>query len=408
MEQATLITSSTEFEQAVSTALGHGVRTRRCWDERWADAPAAEVVAAVGVWPVVVIGPGVPVGSALAIAAEYDAEHPEVVVVLGGQPSPGVLPQAMRAGVRDVLDDAASNDEIRRVLGHAARTAERRLASLGREVETVNPSRVISVVSPKGGAGKTTVTTNLAVSLGRTLPNEVAVIDLDLQFGDVAAAMQLRPEHSIKTLLRSTEHVDDAVLRVFMTSHPSGALVLCSPEELVDAEEISYDDAVHVLSLTRAAFPTVIVDTSAGLDELALAAMEHSTDLVFVCTMDVASVRCLRKELDAVDRLGLDGVRRHFVLNRADARVGLNVADVEEAIGMRVDAAIPSTRAIPLAMNQGTPVVESDPRSAVARQFEQLAARFVPFTPTVSSAGANGSGPGVVSPLRRGWRKAAG
>jgi len=395
MTTLTLITSDSKFDTLVRAAAHNLAVTTISWDDEWKAAVVADVVAGLGQpGDVVVLGPDTHVDTALDIAGEYDRTHPEVVVVLSGNHDQDVLYQAMRVGVREVLD-AATESDAARVLKAAVMTAQRRRAALGLDHEQAQAGRVIAVVSPKGGAGKTTIATNLAAVLGRVLPNEVALIDLDLQFGDVAAALQLRPENTIRTLVRSAEQVDDAMLRVFMTAHQSGAMALACPDSLVEAEEISYEDVSQVLKLTRTAFPIVIADTSAGLDEYTLAAMEQATDLVFVCTMDVASVRCLRKELDAVDRLGLETIRRHFVLNRSDARVGLTIADVEAAVGMRVDAAIPSTRAIPLSMNQGTPVVEGDPRSPVARQIEQLAARFVSLAaPDTAPAG------------KRGWRKA--
>ena len=398
MTTLTLITTDLGFEALVRTAAKNATVTVVPWDEEWKTAVVADVVAGLGLpGDVVVLGPDVHVDTALDLAGEYDRTHPEAVVVLSGRHDQDVLHRAMRVGIREVLDGSAAGEDAARVLKAAFMTAQRRRAALGLEHEQTQAGRVIAVVSPKGGAGKTTIATNLAVSLGRVIPNEVAIVDLDLQFGDVAAALQLRPEHSIRTVVRSSEQVDDAMLRVFMAAHPSGAMVLACPESLVEAEEISYEDVGQILNLTRTAFPVVIADTGAGLDEYTLAAMEQATDLVFVCTMDVASVRCLRKELDAVDRLGLDAARRHFVLNRSDARVGLSIPDVEAAVGMRVDAAIPSTRSIPMSMNQGTPVVEGDPRSPVARQLEHLAARFVSFSPQAAAPPPSG---------KRSWRKA--
>lgn len=395
MNAISLITSDAEFEAVVR----HGAKAVDVAVTPWdpaaaASTPISDTVASFGPSAeVVVLGPDLPIDVALDVAGEFDRVAPHVVVVLTGQVDQSLLQRAMRVGVRDVLDAAAKPADVGRVVKAALLTAQRRRESLGLDHDAEKAGRVIAVVSPKGGAGKTTIATNLAVSIGHVLPNDVAIVDLDLQFGDVAAAMQLTPQHTIRTLVRSSEQVDDAMLRVFMTAHPSGAMALCCPESLVEAEEVGYEDVSTILKLVRTAFPVVIIDTAAGLDEQALAAMEIATDLVFVCTMDVASVRCLRKELDAVDRLGLDGVRRHFVLNRSDARVGLTVADVEAAVGMRVDAAIPSSRTIPLAMNQGMPVVENDPRSPVARQLEQLATRFVNL------------GGGGVEPSRRGWRR---
>jgi pilus assembly protein CpaE len=141
---------------------------------------------------------------------------------------------------------------------------------------------------------------------------------------------------------------------------------------------------VQALRLLSAEFPFVVVDTSAGLHEETLAALDMSTDLVIVCPMDVAGVRSLRKELDALDRAGVTASRRCLVLNRADSRVGISPHDIEEVLGMEVDISVPSVRAVPLSMNEGVPFVESNPRSLVAVRMQELADRFSNSIPTIS------------------------
>jgi pilus assembly protein CpaE len=132
-----------------------------------------------------------------------------------------------------------------------------------------------------------------------------------------------------------------------------------------------------LLKILARDFPYVIVDTAAGLDERALAAIEMATDIVLLASMDVASVRNLGKEVDALNRLGFTNARRHFVLNRADTHVGLEVADVEVAVGLPVEAAIPSSRDVPLSMNQGRTLTFDDPGSPVAQEVLELANRFL-------------------------------
>jgi pilus assembly protein CpaE len=267
-------------------------------------------------------------------------------VVMLGEPSKDVWDGALQVGVRGLATPDTSDEELRSMLLAAIDTATRRGAILAAAVvPPVRRSRVVVVVSPKGGSGKTTVSTNVSVALARTAQNHTVLVDLDLQFGDVASALQLTP----------------AVTIADATGAP------------IDATQ-----AASVISLLSHEFPVVVVDTPAGLDEYTLAALEIATDIVFVSTMDVSSIRSLRKEVDALNRLGLDRAERHFVLNRADARVGLEAADVEAVLGMSVDVAIPSTRAVPVAVNQGVALVESDPRAPVARQFERLASRFLP------------------------------
>lgn len=232
--------------------------------------------------------------------------------------------------------------------------------------------RVITVLSPKGGAGKTTVATNLAVGIARRAAGLTALVDLDLCFGDVASALLLDPKHGIGQLARAARALDDAAVKMLLTPHPTGLHVLCAPDDPVEGDEVRGGDVVAVLDVLAADMPYVVVDTGAGMDEAALLAVERSTDLVLVGAMDVPSLLGLRKALDVLDRLGMTGARRHLVLNRADSRVGLEVSDVESTIGLPVSVAVPSCRSIPQSVNQGRPIVETDWRSPASRALQEL------------------------------------
>jgi pilus assembly protein CpaE len=116
-----------------------------------------------------------------------------------------------------------------------------------------------------------------------------------------------------------------------------------------------------------------VIDTAAGLTEATLAAIELSTDLMFICDLSVSAVRGMRKLVDALDRLGIQKPQRHFVLNRADSKVGVDTKDAASVMGMPVSVELPSARTVPLSMNQGIPVVEHSPRSPVAKRFMQAA-----------------------------------
>ncbi len=127
----------------------------------------------------------------------------------------------------------------------------------------------------------------------------------------------------------------------------------------------------------------------AGLDERTLAAVECATDLLFVSSLDVTSIRSVRKVVDTLDKIGVT-TPRHFVLNRADAKVGLDVGDAATAVGLPVSCTIPSSRSIPLSMNVGTPIVKSEPKSPAALQFKLLAGLYSPV---------------AVEKPKRGWRR---
>jgi pilus assembly protein CpaE len=249
-------------------------------------------------------------------------------------------------------------------------------------------TKVIVVISPKGGSGKTAVSSNLAVALAQRHPGRVAAVDLDLQFGDLATALSLTPERTLAQLARTTQ-IDATTVKLFLTPSEHGVYLLAGAADPVDADSVSQSHVSMVLPLLAQDFDYVIVDTAAGLDECTLAAIECATDLLLVSSLDVTSIRSLRKALDTLDTLGVDAERR-FVLNRADAKVGLTPSDAEEAVRMKISCSIPSSREIPLSLNLGTPVTVSEPRAAVAKQMQQLAHIYAPAEAKKS---------------RKGWRR---
>ena len=226
---------------------------------------------------------------------------------------------------------------------------------------------VVVVVSPKGGAGKTTVATNLAVRLARRAPGEVVLVDLDVAFGDVGTALLLDPRRSVLDLAAG------AALDDVLAAHPSGLQVVLAPDdEIPDAPTLG-PHVPGIIDALTARFPIVVVDTGAGLDTVTLAAIGRATDLVLVAADDVATLLDLRKVLRLLDRAG-DTSTRHLVLNRADPQLGLDPADAEGATGLQVTVVVPADRHVARVVNEGRQVDEGD----AARAFDDLTARFLP------------------------------
>jgi pilus assembly protein CpaE len=249
-------------------------------------------------------------------------------------------------------------------------------------------SKVIVVISPKGGSGKTALSSNLAVALAQRHPGRVVAVDLDVQFGDLGTALSLTPEHNLAQLARMSQ-IDATTVKLFLTPCEQGLYVLAGANDPLDADSITHAHVSTVVPMLARDFDYVIIDTPAGLDERTLAAVECATDLLLVSSLDVTSIRSLRKELDALDQMSVK-VPRTLVLNRADAKVGLNASDVEDALGMPITCTVPASRELPLALNLGIPVVVNEPKSSAAKQIQQLAEHFAPTAAEKS---------------RKGWRR---
>jgi pilus assembly protein CpaE len=326
---------------------------------------------------VILLGPGLPLEDSIRLASLIDLQYPEISVVLVTDSELEVALPAMRAGVRDLLQPGSDVDTIRNLLERASLAAAGRRRGLGNSVEGQPRSgRIIAVMSPKGGVGKTTVATNLAVGLGKEAPTGVVLVDLDLQFGDVASGLMLEPERTLADAVVGAAVQDSVVLKSYLTLHPSGIYVLCAPLRPTDADQITGEQLGRLLSQLSNEFQYVVVDSAPGLGEDVLTTLELATDAVWICGMDIPSIRGLRAGFSVLNEADLVPENRHVVLNFADRRTGLTLQDVEAAIGCPVDVVLPQSRAVPFSTNKGIPLLQAGTRDPVTKGLRQLVERF--------------------------------
>lgn len=389
MSRFVLVTADADFELRVTRAITEGL-TGRLRVVRTSTVPASPAVLLVpGPEPteLVLLGPGVTTEDALKLAAAFDVQHPEIAIVLVGLADPELALAAMRAGVRDLLDPAADPESIRVLLERALAAA----AGRRRDPSAAAPAeegKIIVVASPKGGVGKTTLAANIAVALGRVAPMSTVLVDLDAQFGDVASALRLEPQHTLADAVGGAAGADSMVLKTFLSVHHSSIYALCAPSDPAEADRISGEDVGRVLEQLAREFQYVVVDTAPGLGEHALAALEHATETVLICTMDVPSVRGLREEIEVIERLGLGSGRRSVAVNLADRGTGLSIRDIEATIRRPVDVVIPRSRDVAYATNRGVPLLQEKTRGRAAKALRSLAGRFEP-TPASAGKGAH-------------------
>ncbi len=336
----------------------------------------------------IVFGHQLPRHLALALASA-GRQHADSMAIVSDEPD--IMVEAMRAGISDVLPTTVDLDAIDLMVARAhefamdAAAAGRPAPSLRR----LGPGRTIAVASPKGGVGKTTIACNVAVGLALLQPGCVVLVDLDLQFGDVSSTLGLEPVYFLEHAVAKGAARDSLVLKTVLTKHPSGLLVLCGPESPATADRVTAAQVGHLLHQLADEFLYVVVDTSPGLLEHTLTVLEQATDVVAVTSMDVSSVRGMRKELDVLDELGLLPESRQVVVNQSDRASGLTIADIETAIGARVDIVIPRTKGVGAASNRGLPVIIDQPRDKASRTLRVLVTRL------------------STEPTRKGWREAS-
>jgi len=362
-------------------------------------------------WPdedTVVLGPSIDLNAALRLAETMRVLRPSLGVILVRQRiDTGVLGEAIRAGVREVVDErdlSGLNAAVRRSHTLAAALREQQTPAGAAPRATAAPrGKVITVFSAKGGCGKTTLATNMAAALADRGRREVCLVDLDLAFGDVAIALQLFPAHTIADAVPLSENLDFTALQALLTPHSPGLTTLVAPVEPGSAESIPASLIGHIIELLREQFDYVVVDTPPAFDDQVLTAFDLSDVVCLLATLDIPALKNLKLTLETMELLNYPRDRWRIVLNRADSKVGLAISEVEKTLRTTIAVQIPSSRDVPAAINRGVPIVLDDPKHPVSLAIRNFSERSVvgPTAPqSLDSMLAGGA-----RPDRRGLRR---
>jgi pilus assembly protein CpaE len=338
---------------------------------------------------VLVLSPEIKEPDALGLAEFVGRAAPMTAIVMVRDKSwNGLLPAAMRAGIRDVVDLTQGSEELRDAVERAITWADN-LRSLRGAMAEKPSSRgmVISVFSSKGGTGKTFLTTNLATAISELSGEETAVVDLDVDMGDVFSYFGTEPQKQVMDLIALGEGADRET--VFANASKFGDHLWGFGAVPDPAMQPPAGEAVgKYLRTLRNNFAYVVVDASADYTDLALACFDLSDAICLVTGLDVVGVKHLSKALETLLTIGLPRDRFRIVLNRADSKVGLDSGDVERVMKIQVDTMIPSSRLVPMSLNKGRPVYLEDPNSEVSASIRTLALRFTGRSNTPEGAAA--------------------
>ena len=332
----------------------------------------------------VIVGATVDLDAALTFTAQQRVRRPVLgVLLLRHSVEPAVLTRAMRAGVREVLEELDAEG----IQLSATRSIDLSRAVAGTLRSAAAPGRratVVTVFAGKGGCGKSVVATNLAATLATGGGRRVLLIDLDLQFGDVAIMLQLPPTRSISDAIVMAGKLDEAGLRSVLTSYRPGFDVLLAPASPAEGEHVSRELVTEVLEVARNLYDFIVIDTPPFVTDQVLAALDLSDYYVPIVTPDLPTLKSMRLTTEMFDLLEYPRERRLVVFNRANTEVGLTAEDVEEAVGAILAVHMPSSRDVPVSVNMGVPIVLSDPEHEVSLAMRRLADKC---------GGGDGAGP---------------
>ncbi len=322
----------------------------------------------------------------IATAERLSATVPSSsVVMMSVQGEADYLRRSMLAGAREFLVKPFSSDEltasIRQVHAREREKIGRMVLPAPSGVPAAasterEPGQIVAVYSPKGGVGRTTLAVNLAVAAAADPDRRVVLVDGSFQFGDVGVLLNLNPKNkSIADLVPELENGGEPEsLDTFVITHSSGVRVLLAPPSPEMAELITTAGVKRVLEALRAANDLVVVDCSSWFNDTTLGILDLADVVVTILTLEITSIKNLRLFLEIADQLGYEPRKVRLVLNRADASLGIRVADVEHSIGRKVDHTIVSDgRSVVYALNRGVPFVLSNREAQVSQDVLRLA-----------------------------------
>jgi pilus assembly protein CpaE len=347
----------------------------------------------------IVIGPTVDLEAAAALADTLRVTRPAVsVILIRRRVDTSVLAEALRSGMREVVDERDLTG-----LGSAVRRAFEVWQALSGVSGTAESSRgqLVTVFSPKGGVGKTTLAVNLAVALSDGGARKVCLVDLDLAFGDVAITLQLFPVRTIADAVHLESGLDFPVLEPLLTEYRDQMYALVAPVQPDAKDTISPALVGRILDLLKSHFDNVVVDSAPAFDEYVLQAVDETDEMVLVTTLDVPTLKNVKIAVETLDLLNFPKAKRHLVLNRADDKVGLTQDKVESTLGMSVSAAIPTSNHVAHATNSGEPIVLAQPKHQVSQAIKKLAVAIAAAAPTMPGSGTPAQDHGRRRPLLR-------
>lgn len=307
---------------------------------------------------------------ALDIISKISATHKTCkIVVTSSNYAAEIIIKAMRAGAREFLpkpiikkDLISSLDKIKEQIVYSS--------------SDVSKCRVISTFSNKGGIGKTAIATNLALELANITKEKVALIDLNLQLGDVTTFLDINPSFDISYVIQNLSRIDETFLLSTLEKYKETSLyVLADPPYLEQAEDITAEQISTLFGVLKKTFSYIVIDTGANFDGKTITALDNSDLILLITIVNLPAIRNCQRCLELFERLDYEKDKIKIVINRFMENDEIKVEDVEDVLGQNIYWKVPNNYfTIMSAINKGVPVKEINAESNISQSYRELAA----------------------------------
>jgi len=317
------------------------------------------------------------------------------VIIMSVQGERDYLRRAMQSGAREFLIKPFSGDELIASIRRVYQLEQKKESFLakttgGTEKAPAAPpdgeakqrgerGQVIFFYSGKGGVGKSLIAANLAVSMANETKGKVALVDLDLQFGDIGVLLNLDHSQGITDLIENIDHMDQEFIREIMVDGPFGIKVLLAPISPELADLVTVDHVRRIFGELRKMFDYIIVDSSAHLGEINLEVLDHADRVVVVTSLSIPAIKNTKLALKIFDSLSISPDRVVLLLNKSDAHSEFNKESVEANLRFPIAGQIPNDPKLVInSINRGNPVVPTHPESEISQRIRELVAKLLP------------------------------
>jgi pilus assembly protein CpaE len=325
------------------------------------------------------------------------------VIIMSVQGERDYLRRAMQSGAREFLIKPFSGDELIASIRRVYQLEQKKESFLAKTVGAPSAAaagpepadgqrrgegQVFFLYSGKGGVGKSLIGANLAVSMAHETKGKVALVDLDLQFGDIGVLLNLDHSQGITDLIENIDHMDQDFIRDIMVDGPFGIKVLLTPISPELADLVTVDHVRRIFAELRKMFDYIIVDSSSHLGEINLEVLDHADKVVVITSLSIPAIKNTKLALKIFDSLSISPERVVLILNKSDAHSEFNKESVEANLRFPIAGQIPNDAKLVInSINRGNPFVTTHPESEISQRIRELVAKLIPPSPVKEPEG---------------------